>query len=108
MHVTLVHVHVRPEHVEPFVATTIGNRDGSVREPGNVRFDVLQSADDPTRFVLIEMFRDGEAAGAHKTTPHYLAWRDQVAGWMASPREGHRYLLLAPQPAPLGRPEPSA
>jgi (4S)-4-hydroxy-5-phosphonooxypentane-2,3-dione isomerase len=99
MHVTMVHVHVRPEHIEPFIAATIRNRDGSVREPGNVRFDVLQSAEDPTRFVLIEMFRDGEAERAHKTTPHYLAWRDEVAGWMASPREGHRYLLLAPQPA---------
>lgn len=105
MHVTLVHVQVRPEHVEPFVAATIRNHDGSVREPGNVRFDVLQSADDPTRFVLIEMFGDDEAAGAHKATPHYLAWRDQVAGWMASPREGHRYLLLAPRPASQERPE---
>jgi (4S)-4-hydroxy-5-phosphonooxypentane-2,3-dione isomerase len=107
MHVTLVHIHVLPEHVEPFVAATMRNHEGSVREPGNVRFDVLQSADDPTRFVLIEMFRDGEAAGAHKTTPHYLAWRDEVAGWMASAREGHRYILLAPQPTPLARPERS-
>jgi (4S)-4-hydroxy-5-phosphonooxypentane-2,3-dione isomerase len=108
MHVALVHIHVSPEHVEPFVAATIRNHDGSVREPGNVRFDVLQSADDPTRFVLVEMFFDAEAAAAHKATPHYLAWRDQVAGWMASPREGHRYLLLAPQSAPHARPEPSA
>jgi len=108
MQVTLVHIHVLPEHVEPFVMATIRNHEGSVREPGNVRFDVLQSVDDPTRFVLIEMFRDADAAGAHKSTPHYLAWRDEVAGWMASPREGHRYLLLAPQPAPLARPEPSA
>ena len=108
MHVALIHIHVLPEHVEPFVAATIRNHDGSVREPGNVRFDVLQSANDPTRFVLVEMFRDAEAAGAHKTTPHYLAWREEVAGWMASPREGHRYLPLAPQPAPPARLEPSA
>ena len=108
MQVTLVHIHVRPESVEPFLAATIRNHDGSVREPGNLRFDVLQSADDPTRFVLVEMFRDAEAAAAHKATPHYLAWRDEVAGWMASPRQGHRYLLLAPQPAPLARPERSA
>jgi (4S)-4-hydroxy-5-phosphonooxypentane-2,3-dione isomerase len=107
MHVTLVHIHVQPDHVDSFVASTILNHEGSVLEPGNVRFDVLQSADDPTRFVLIEMFRDAEAAGAHKTTPHYLAWRDEVAGWMASPREGHRYLPLAPQPASLERTEPA-
>ena len=108
MHVTLVHIHVLPEHVGPFVTATIRNHEGSVREPGNVRFDVLQSVDHPTRFVLIEMFCDAGAAGAHKSTPHYLAWRDEVAGWMAAPREGHRYLLLAPQPGPLAPPEPSA
>src|SRR5262245_37721558 len=99
MHVTLVHIHVVPERVEPFVAAMTRNQQGSVREPGNVRFDVLQLEDDPTRFVLVEMFRDAEAAAAHKTTPHYLAWRDQVAGWMASPREGRRYRLVAPTEA---------
>jgi len=94
MHVTLVNVHVAREHVEPFMAAMIRNQQGSVQEPGNVRFDVLQSEDDPTRFVLVEMFRDADAAGAHKSTPHYRAWRDEVAGWMASPREGRRYRLL--------------
>ena len=100
MHVTLVHVHVKPEHLESFIAATIRNHEGSVRETGNLRFDALQSEDDPTRFVLVEMFRDAGAAAAHKTTPHYLTWRDEVAGWMASPREGRRYRLLAPTTAP--------
>jgi autoinducer 2-degrading protein len=98
MHVTLVHIHVAPEHLEPFAAAMMRNQQGSVREPGNVRFDVLQSEDDPTRFVLVEMFRDDAAAAAHKATPHYLAWRDEVAGWMASAREGRRYRLLSPAP----------
>jgi autoinducer 2-degrading protein len=98
MHVTLVHVHVKPEHVEPFTAAILRNQQGTVREPGNVRFDVLQSEGDPTRFVLVEMFRDGDAAATHKSTPHYLTWRDEVADWMASPREGHRYRLLNPAP----------
>ena len=100
MHVTHVHVHVKPEHLEEFVAATRANHEGSVREPGNLRFDVLQSEDDPARFVLVEIFRDAEAVVAHKTTSHYLAWRDEVAGWMAAPREGRRYRLLAPDPVP--------
>ena len=100
MHVTLVHVHVKREHLESFIAATRHNHEGSAREPGNVRFDVMQSEDDPTRFLLLEMFRDGESAAAHKATAHYLIWRDQVAAWMASPREGHRYRLLAPDPVP--------
>ena len=99
MHVTLVHVQVKPEWLEAFVAATRRNHEGSVREPGNVRFDVLQSEDEPQCFVLVEIFRDAEAAAAHKTTPHYLAWREEVAAWMATPREGKHYRMLAPQSA---------
>ena len=94
MHVTLVHVSVKPEHVAAFVAATRDNHAGSIREPGNARFDVLQSEEDPTRFVLVEMFRDTDAAAAHKNTTHYLTWRDEVAEMMASPREGRRHRLL--------------
>lgn len=97
MHVTLVHVHVNSEHVDSFVAATQRNRESSVREPGNLRFDVLQSLDDPSRFVLVEIFRDDEAAAAHKKTPHYLTWRDEVAPWMATPREGKRYRMPFPE-----------
>ena len=97
MRVTLVHVHVKPEHVEEFAAAILRNHAGSVREPGNLRFDVLQSAEDPSRFVIYEVFRSAEDVARHKTTPHYLAWREAVEGWMASPREGKPYRLLAPE-----------
>ncbi len=97
MHVTHVHVQVRAEQVEAFVAATRANHAGSRREPGNLRFDVLQSEEEPTRFVLVEVFRDPEAAAAHKASAHYQAWRDAVAGWMAAPREGRRYRVLAPE-----------
>lgn len=96
MHVTMVYVHVKPEHVEAFADAARRNHAGSVREPGNLRFDVLQSADEPTRFVLVEVYRDAGSAAAHKETPHYLAWREEVAGWMASPRVGRRFSVVAP------------
>jgi len=98
MHVTLVHVHVKPEHLDAFVEAIRQNQAGSVREPGNVRFDVLQSRDDPTRFVIYEIFRDEAAARAHKETAHYHAWREKAEGWMASPRQGVAYdgLFLTP------------
>ncbi len=97
MHVTLVHVRVKPEFVDSFIDATRANHEGSTREPGNIRFDVLQSADDPTRFVLYEWFVDEAAAKAHKETAHYLAWRDAVADWMAEPRAGVRYRGLFPE-----------
>lgn len=97
MHVTIIHVDVKPEHVDRFVEASRKNHEGSVREPGNVRFDVLQSAEDPTRFVLYEVFRSAEDNAAHKKTPHYLAWRAAVEDLMASPRQGKNYLVVAPQ-----------
>ena len=96
MEITLVHVQVKPEHVDAFIAQSKANHEGSRREPGNLRFDIVQSADEPTRFVLIEVYRTAEAAAAHKSKAHYLAWRDAVAPWMAAPREGRRYVALAP------------
>src|SRR5260221_5951713 len=94
MQLTLVHVHVKVDRVDAFIAATGANREGTIREVGALRFDVLQSEDDPSRFILFELFRDPESAGLHKTTAHYLAWRDTVAPWMETPREGRRYRLL--------------
>ena len=83
---TLVYVDVLPEHVEAFKKITLYNHENSRREPGNIRFDVLQSKEDPTKFVLYEVYADEQAAAEHKKTPHYLRWRDEVAPYMAAPR----------------------
>ena len=83
---TLVFVDVKPENVEAFKKISIYNHDNSRKEPGNIRFDVLQSKEDPTKFTLYEVFADEEAAAAHKQTEHYLRWREEVAPYMASPR----------------------
>lgn len=96
MHVTLVHVRVKAEHIQDFIAACRANHLGSVQEPGNRRFDILQSADDPTKFVLYEAYASAAAAAAHKATAHYLAWRGTVAPWMASPRQGVAYQGLFP------------
>ncbi len=102
MHVTLVHIHVKPEHVADLVAASLENARAAVDEPGNLRFDLLQSREDPTRFVFYEAYRDEAAAQAHKTTPHYLRWRDAVADWMAEPRVGVGYDGLLPPRAEAG------
>ncbi len=96
MHVTLVHVHVKPASVGDFIAATRANHAASIAEPGNRRFDVLQAPDEPTRFVLYEAYASAEAAAAHKQTDHYAAWRDAVADMMAAPRRGEPMLGLFP------------
>jgi len=96
MIVNCVTVWVKPQHVEDFIAATIANHEGSVAEPGNLRFDVLQSASEPARFLLYEAYESPEAAAAHMETAHYLAWRDTVADWMARPREGVSHRVIRP------------
>ncbi len=96
MIVTAVTVWVKPEHVEDFITATVANHECSVKEPGNLRFDVLQSHDDPCRFLLYEGYEDPEAAARHKETEHYRTWRDMVAGWMAKPREGIPHRVIRP------------
>jgi autoinducer 2-degrading protein len=96
MHVTLVHVRVKPESVDAFVAATRANHEASVREPGNRRFDVLQDPADAGRFILYEAYATAEAAAAHKQTAHYAAWRDAVAAMMAEPRRGEPMTGLFP------------
>jgi autoinducer 2-degrading protein len=91
-----VHVHVKPEAVEAFRAASIANAAASVREPGVARFDVIQDRDDPTRFVLVEVYRTPEAPAAHKDTEHYRLWRDTVAEMMAEPRTARRYANVFP------------
>jgi autoinducer 2-degrading protein len=97
MHVTLVHVRVKPEHIDDFIAATRLNHEASVRETGNRRFDVLQSPENPGQFILYEAYASAEDAAAHKETAHYLAWRDMVADWMEEPRQGALYHGLFPR-----------
>lgn len=91
-----VHVQVKPECVEAFQAVSLENASHSVQEPGIARFDVVQQADDPTRFVLVEAYRTDDAPAKHKETAHYAKWRDTVADMMAEPRRSTKYHNLFP------------
>ncbi|MBK7998309.1 MAG: antibiotic biosynthesis monooxygenase [Verrucomicrobia bacterium] len=94
-----VHVQVKPECVEAFKAASLDNARLSVQEPGIARFDVIQQADDPTRFVLVEVYRNDEAPAAHKEKAHYTKWRDTVADMMAVPRQSTKYRNVFPDDA---------
>ncbi len=96
MIVTIVHVTVKPDHIDDFIKATKENHQHSIKEPGNLRFDVLQSKDDPAKFILYEAYISPEASAAHKNTAHYIKWKDTVAGWMAEPRVGIPYTVIAP------------
>ena len=97
MYIAAVHVYVKPERVEDFKALIRANHEGSIREPGCLRFDVAQSRADPTEFLLWECYRDEAAAAAHKTTPHYLAFKEQMPELMSRERVSDLYLGIYPE-----------
>lgn len=96
MLVVHVHVHVKADAVQPFIDATLENARNSLLEPGIARFDVIQQDDDPSRFVLIEVYRTPQAPAAHKETTHYKTWRDTVEPWMAEPRRSSRFSNIFP------------
>jgi (4S)-4-hydroxy-5-phosphonooxypentane-2,3-dione isomerase len=93
---TIVHVYVRREFIEQFIAATKINHENSINEPENLRFDILQDASNPAKFTLYEAYRSEEGVTAHKDTAHYKLWRDTVAEWMAEPRQGVKHKMLFP------------
>ena len=96
MVVTTVMVRVQPAHIDDFINASIANHERSKDESGNLRFDVLQSVEDPAAFMLYEAYESKEAAMAHKQTRHYEVWRDTVSQWMAEPRKGISYKGIRP------------
>ncbi len=99
MLVVHVHVYVVPDGVDAFVAATLANARNSVQEPGIARFDIIRDDDDPTHFVLNEVYRSQAATVAHKETAHYAQWRDTVAPLMAKPRQALKFSNVYPDDA---------
>ena len=97
MYVICIHLHVKPEHRAAFIEASVDNARNAIQEPGNLRFDVLQQADDPNRFLLYEVYRDEAGMKAHKETAHYARWAEAVAPWMAEARKGVKHTALFPE-----------
>jgi len=97
MIVTCVYIHVKPEVIVEFIKASEANHFESVKEPGNIRFDLIQQADDPCRFMFYEAYESEEAAADHKNTAHYLKWRETVREMMAETRKGVKYTILQPE-----------
>ena len=91
MHVVTVTIFVKPDRVDAFVEATLQNARNTRREPGNVRFDLLQADEEPARFLLYEAYHTKDDFATHQQTAHYLRWKQTVADWMAQPRQGVKH-----------------
>lgn len=93
MFLMICNLKITDDGIEAFKEASMANALASREEPGVISFDLAQMNDDPTRFVLVEVYRDEAGAEAHKTTAHYLKWREDVADLMAEPRVTNRYTV---------------
>ncbi len=96
MFIVHVFVHVKPDAIEAFKKATIENAGNSIKEPGIARFDMIQQLDDPSCFVLVEVYRTKDDPAKHKETAHYKKWRDAVENMMAAPRTSIKYANIFP------------
>jgi len=96
MFIVHVFIHVKPGNREGFKDATLANVKNSLQEPGIARFDLIAQADNPNRFVLVEVYRSPDDAVKHKETAHYKAWRDTVAQMMAEPRSSIKFVNIVP------------
>src|ERR1035437_911297 len=94
MYVVCVTIFVKPPNVAQFIAASLDNARNPRHEPGNLRFDVLQAEDDPSRFMLYEAYRTKDDFASHQQTQHYLNWKQLVADWMREPRQGVKHHTL--------------
>jgi autoinducer 2-degrading protein len=90
MYIVCVTIFVKPTLIDPFIDATLDNARNTRREPNNIRFDVIQAEDDPSRFMLYEVYRSKEDFAAHQTTAHYLKWKSAAADLVAQPRTSTR------------------
>jgi quinol monooxygenase YgiN len=96
MHILMVHARVKAEFIDAFKEATIVNAENSAREPGVARFDFMQQQDDPSKFVLYEVYRDADAPAKHKETAHYNAWLEKVTDMFEEPRTRALYTNVFP------------
>ena len=94
--ITHVYCSVKPGMEEEFADCCVANAASSVLEPDNLRFDVLRNVDDPTKFLLQEVYATADGPVAHKKTPHYNCWREDVEDMMATPRVAKKYKAVFP------------
>lgn len=86
MHVLVVTIDIQPDRIADFLKAMRADAVGSVtREPGCLRFDIIQDEQKPSRIYLYEVYANKDAFDAHLKTPHFLTWQDAVKNWFASP-----------------------
>src|SRR6516164_10529349 len=98
MHMIIVRLEVKPDRVDDFLKLVSFNAAESRKEPGNLRFDVIRSIDNPTLYRLYEVYRDEAPMAAHQATPHYAKWRAEIEALLVTPRLSEKYIGVFPEP----------
>ena len=92
----IVKAEVKEEYIEQFKEITFYNSENARKEPGNLRFDVIQSTETPNIFFLYEIYKSDEAIAYHRTTEHYNKWAEATKDMLVKPRERWLGIPLCP------------
>jgi (4S)-4-hydroxy-5-phosphonooxypentane-2,3-dione isomerase len=98
MLMVMVRLEVKPERVDEFLELVTYNATQSRKEPGNLRFDIVRSVDNPTRFGLYEVYLDDAAVQAHRSTAHFARWRTEIEALLVTPRISELFASIFPEP----------
>jgi autoinducer 2-degrading protein len=87
MYALTVIAHVLENKIDLVLKKTMECALATRKENGNVRYDILQSEDDISCFVIYEVYRTKEDFLFHRETPHSIQWKAETESIMAKPRE---------------------
>ena len=84
----VVTINIKPGFKDQFMRALLDDARGSAtKEPGCLRFDVLQDTSEANRVYLMEEYRDEAAFETHTKQPHFTKFFATVKDWFATPIE---------------------
>ena len=89
MYVIVAPIQIKPGYKDQFIEAMVENaRSSAANEPGCLRFDVIQDANEANRIWLYEVYKDEAAFQAHMQAPHFLKVRETTRDWRVEGLQG--------------------
>ena len=74
---------IRPEDADRWPEISRSFTEATRAEPGCLWFDWSRSIEDPTEYVLVEAFADGDAGAAHVQSDHFNSAQKELPPHLA-------------------------
>ena len=82
-----VFLKIKPGFEEAFIAASRVNQSGARQEPGNLKFEIYRSRENPSHFLFVEEYDSQESVSKHRESSHFLKWLETATPMMVEPRQ---------------------